>query len=391
MRLAASLLPALSVLPFFCLANTSAAELSPFQAIADLPSRNSLTQGDTRYQPPQDLSTLSLISGAVALDNFGGHDDKGRLAGAINLHGVVAQNDLLSLRSMGTAEEGHYHWAAYQLDVAPWFSRLGVMLSDLSYELGDELEILAAKGKTRTASAFVLQPLLRDNTFRLTARVQYDDKHLQDEIGLLGIDSDKRSRVLRYGLSATAQDPLLSGAPTGLELSWSEGSLNIDGSPYSLLGKADEDRFRVLRAELTRLQQLGGRFALYLNAQGQWSDDNLDDSEKLYIGGVFGVRSAEQAAAYGDRGWLAYAELRYALTDRWQLMTFADHGEARLNTPGLATDTAPRRLSAAGVGAGWSAHGWNISALAAWKVGDHAAQRDTDNRPRIWAQLAYSF
>ncbi|MBE7374156.1 ShlB/FhaC/HecB family hemolysin secretion/activation protein [Pseudomonas lopnurensis] len=380
----------MSALAGSCLAN-AAAELLPFQEISGLPSRSSLSLGDTRYDPPDDLRGVPFISGGLALDNFGGHDDQARLASAINLHGLLDQSDLLSLRSMGSAEEGHYHWGAYHLAVGPWASRLGVILSDLSYELGDQLEILSAKGKARTASVFVIQPLLQYQAFSLKARLQFDDKRLQDEIGLLGIDSEKRSRVLNYALSATARDQLLNDASTTLALSWSEGSLNIDGSPWSLVGKADAGRFNVLRADLARLQQLGGRLALYLRAQGQWSDDNLDDSEKLYIGGVFGVRSTHQTAAYGDRGWLASAELRYALSDSWQLVAFADHGEARVNTPGLATDTAPRRLSATGFGAGWSDRSWSISALAGWKVGDHPAQSDTERQPRIWAQLAYSF
>lgn len=155
MRMALSLLSALSVLALSTFANASAADLLPFQEIADLPSRSSLTLGDTHYQPPEDLSAMPFISGGIALDNFGGHDDKGRLATALNLRGLLTPSDLLSLRSMGSAEEGHYHWGAYHLEVGPWSSRLGLIFSDLSYELGDELEILAAKGKTRTASAFI--------------------------------------------------------------------------------------------------------------------------------------------------------------------------------------------------------------------------------------------
>ncbi|MCU1730509.1 MULTISPECIES: ShlB/FhaC/HecB family hemolysin secretion/activation protein [unclassified Pseudomonas] len=356
-----------------------------------MPSRTSLTLGSTAYDPPDDLSVKPFFSGGIALDNFGGDDDEGRLASALNLHGLLDPSDLLSLRSMGSAETGHYHWGTYHLDVGPWASRLGIILSDMSYELGDELEILAAKGKARTASAFIIQPLLQNQTFSLKARLQFDDKHLQDESGLLGINSEKRSRVLNYGLSATARDPLLNGAATTLALTWSEGSLNIDGSPWSLVGKAEPGHFSVLRASLARLQQLGGRLALYVRLQGQWSDDNLDDSEKLYIGGAFGARSTYQTAAFGDRGWLANLELRYALTDTWQLVTFADHGEARLNTPSWTTGTAPRRLSATGFGGGWSTATWNISALAGWPVGDHQAQSDAERQPRVWAQVAYAF
>ncbi|WP_139133839.1 MULTISPECIES: ShlB/FhaC/HecB family hemolysin secretion/activation protein [Pseudomonas] len=391
MRLACSLLSALSALVLPCLANAAAVDLLPFQEVPGLPSRTSLTLGNTSYDPPDDLSVLPFISGGVALDNFGGHDDQGRLASALNLHGLLGQNDLLSLRSMGTAEAGHYHWGAYQLGLGQWDTRLGVILSDLSYALGDELAILAAKGKTRTASAFIIQPLVQTRALTLKAGLQVDDKQMQDEIGLLDMRSDKRSRVFSYSLSGTLQDHLLSAAATSLALSWSKGSLNIDGSPYSLVGRADAGHFSVLRANLTRLQPLGGRFALYVRAQGQWSDDNLDDSEKLYIGGVFGVRSAEQAAAFGDRGWLASVELRYALSDTWQLVAFADHGEARLNTPSLSHNTAPRRLSGTGAGAKWSTQTWSISALAGWKVGEHEAQSDTKHTPRLWAQLAYAF
>lgn len=268
MRLASRLLSAFSMLPFACLANASAADLLSFQEIADLPSRSSLTLGDTHYQPPQDLSAMPFISGAIALDNFGGHDDKGRLATGLNLRGLLTPSDLLSLRSMGSAEEGHYHWGAYHLEIGPWSSRLGFIFSDLSYELGGELEILAAKGKTRTASAFILQPLLASEALSLEARLQFDDKRLQDEIGVLHMNSEKRSRVLDYELGTTAHEPWLNNATTTLALNWREGHLNIEGSPYTLVGKADPGHFSVLRAKLARLQPLSERLSLYVHVLG---------------------------------------------------------------------------------------------------------------------------
>lgn len=391
MRLASCLLSAFCLLPLACLANGNGEGLLPFQQIPDLPSATSLTQGDTSYEPPDNLEAMPFFSGGVALDNFGGHDDQARLATAINFHGLLASNDLLSLRSMGSAEQGHYHWAAYHLDIGPWSTRAGAMVSDLSYELDDELKILEAKGTTRTASAFIIQPLLQGRGFGLKARLQYDEKHLQDEIGLLGMDSDKRSRVLDYSLTGSVRDGLLEGADSSLTLSWSEGHLDIDGAPWSLVGQSDPGHFSVLRVKLARLQQLGGRLALYVRAMGQWSDDNLDDSQRLYIGGAFGARSTYQTAAFGDRGWLASAELRYALTDNWRLVSFADHGEARLNAPALSIDTAPRRLSAAGLGAGWSTRAWSVSALAGWKLGEQPAAAASERQPRLWAQLAYFF
>ncbi|OLS60419.1 ShlB/FhaC/HecB family hemolysin secretion/activation protein [Pseudomonas putida] len=371
-----TLLSTACLLPLSCLA-----QVLPFQELPDLPTRSSLSLADTHYHLPEAITAMPFLSGTVALDNFGGHDDQGRLASGLNLHGLLATDDLLSLRSMGSAEAGHYHWAAYSLAVSPWSSRVGFILSDLAYKLGDELQALDAKGKARTASAFILQPLLQTAGFDLKARLQYDDKHLHDESGLLAFDSDKHSRVFDYGLLATAGRSVL-------ELNWRQGRLEIEGSPWSLVGKADTGRFSVLRASLARLQPLGDRLALYVGVRGQWSNDNLDDSEKLYLGGVFGARYEPQTAAFGDQGWQASAELRYALTQHWQLVAFADHGEARLNTPSWTVDTAPRRLSAAGFGGGWSNGGWNISALAGWPLGERESE---ERQPRIWGQLAYSF
>ena len=391
MRLASCLLSALCFAAFCRLAHATPAEFLPFQEIPELPTRSSLTLGNTHYDPPEELLALPFFSGAVALDNFGSHDDEGRFASALNLRGLLGDNDLLSLRSMGTAEEGHYHWGAYQRDVGPWNTRLGVTYSDLAYELGDELEILAAKGTTRTSSAFILQPLLRTERLNLKAQLQYDDKRMDDEVGVLYLHSDKRSRVFDYGLAATLRDQRQGAAATHLTLNWSEGNLNIDGSPYTLVGRAEPGRFNVLRASLARLQPLAERLTLYARAEGQWSNDRLDDSEKIYIGGVFGTRSTYQTAAYGDKGWMTTLELRYALSQTWQLVTFADHGQARLNTPSLTNGTAPQRLSAAGVGAKWSTRNWHLSTLAAWELGDHKAQDDIEHQPRVWAQVAYIF
>ena len=96
-----------------------AAELLPFQQIPNLPTNTSLTLGNTTYDTPDDLDAMPFLSGGVALDNFGGHDDQGRLASAINFRGLLDPSDLLSLRSMGSAEAGHYHWGTYHLAVGP--------------------------------------------------------------------------------------------------------------------------------------------------------------------------------------------------------------------------------------------------------------------------------
>ena len=106
MRVASCLLSTLFVVPLSCLATGNGEGLRPFQQIPELPSATSLTQGDTSYELPEDLDSMPFLSGGVALDNFGGQDDQGRLATAVNVRGLLASSDLLSLRSMGWRSRG---------------------------------------------------------------------------------------------------------------------------------------------------------------------------------------------------------------------------------------------------------------------------------------------
>ena len=68
--------------------------------------------------------------------------------------------------------------------------------------------------------------------------------------------------------------------------------------------------------------------------------------------------------------------MRYSLTEAWQLSTFVDHGEVHLNK-----DTWSNGETAAGVGARWAAYGWQINAVAAWKLHNDDPQSDVDHSP----------
>lgn len=363
-----------------------------FQEVPGLDSRSSLILAATRYEPPTELDALPFFSGSLALDSFGNrYAGQYRPATDLNVHGLLRQSDLLNLRSLGSNEDGHYRRLVYHLDLGPWRSRLGLMLADMSYKLGKELDVLEAEGEASTHSVFVIQPLLQSDALRLQARLQFDDKHLQDRIGLIGLQSDKRSRVLSYRLGGNLHDELLGSASNDFDLGWSEGRLNVDGSADSLTGRVEAGHFRILRASLSRAQSLSQRLSLHAHAQGQWTNDTLDDSEKLYLGGAFGVRAYPQTEAPGDRGWLANLELRYALSDAWQLAVFADQGKTQQNSANLTADSRTRRLSGAGLGAKWAAESWQVSVTAAWQLENDAPQGDRKRHPRIWSQIAYRF
>lgn len=342
-----------------------------------------------------DVQPGPLLSGSIDADNYGNRfTGEYRLGGTLNVNSPLGLGDRLSVRAMGSDEDQQYGRIAYQLPIGPWSTQVGVAYSDMDYELAKNFDELKAHGNARITSLFASQPLVRSRDFSLYAQLQFDDKRLEDDIDLFDSKSDKRSRVVIATLNGNSRDDLFGGGVNSFALAWSQGSLNIDGALNQAiddLTAGTQGRFHKLNPSLVRLQRLTDRFSLYTQLQGQWADGNLDSSEKISLGGAYGVRAYPQGEASGDQGWLANLELRYALTDAWQLSTFADHGQVRLNKDTWSNGENHRSLSAAGVGARWATHDWQVNAVAAWKIGNDDPQSDVDRSPRLWAQVVRFF
>lgn len=342
-----------------------------------------------------DVQRAPLIDGAIDADNYGNRfTGEYRLGGTLNLNSPLGLGDRLTLRAMGSEEDQRYGRVAYQLPLGPWATQVGVAYSDMDYQLGKDFEDLDAHGNARITSVFALQPLVRSRDFSLYGQLQFDDKRLKDDIDLFEQKSDKRARVTILSLTGNSRDMLLGGGVNSFALAWSQGSLNLDGVTAQRtddLTTGTAGQFHKLNPSLVRLQRLSERFSLYTQLQGQWADGNLDSSEKLYLGGAYGVRAYPQGEASGDQGWLANVELRYSLTEAWQLSTFIDHGQVRLNKDTWTDEENHRSLSGAGIGARWAAYGWQISTVAAWRLGNADAESDVARTPRIWAQVVRAF
>jgi len=342
-----------------------------------------------------DMGSDTRFSGSVDADNYGNRFiGEYRLGGTLNVNNPLSVGDRLSLRATGSDEDQRYGRIAYQLPVTPWSTQLGVAYSDMDYQLSKNFADLDAHGNAKVASVFALQPLIRQRGLTLDTQLQYDDKRLRDDIDAFNDHSDKHSRLVTLSLNGSSQDSLLGGGVNSFALAWSHGELDIAGADKRLQDQntaGTQGSFNKLNPSLVRLQRLTEKFSLYTQLQGQWADGNLDSSEKFYLGGAYGVRAYPQGEASGDQGWLANIELRYALTPAWQLSTFVDHGEVRLNRDPWTSEDNHRSLSGTGVGATWSAYGWRINAVAAWKLGNAEPTSDVDRSPRVWAQVVRFF
>lgn len=150
--------------------------------------------------------------------------------------------------------------------------------------------------------------------------------------------------------------------------------------------------FAKLNLNAARLQRLSDRFQLYTRLSAQWTNSNLDSSEKLGLGGPYGVRGYPLGAGSGDQGWQASTELRYALAPRWQLSAFADTGTVKVNRQPWTSENNTRRITATGIGASWAGPSQQVNLTLAWPLHDNGKTRDKpERRPQVWMNATQYF
>lgn len=357
---------------------------------------------NSTLQPGASVGTTDLLvettpgprlQGSVEMDNYGNHyTGKFRLGATLGLGNLLGLGDQLSLRLLGKDEEQRYGRIGWQSGgLGLWGTQAGLSYSYMHYALGKDFDVLEASGLARVASLWVAQPLVRSRTFSLSGTIQFDDKRLQDDIGLYSSRYSKHSRVVQTSVSGNGNDDWLGESVSSFLLAWSSGQVQMADSDYSNTLARTRGVFHKINANLARLQRLSGAFSLYGAIDIQWANRNLDSSEKMVLGGAYGVRAYPQGEASGDQGWLTKLELRYAVTPNWQLATVVDHGKVRINSDPWTSGRNHRSLTGAGLGAYWTRDAWYAQAIAAWKLGAEDATSGPDRTPRLWAQLGRRF
>lgn len=335
-------------------------------------------------------------SGSLEADNFGSYySGENRLGGSVNLNNPLRLGDQLNLRLLGSDADQRYYRMAYQLPVGPWSTRAGVAYSRMSYELGNKaFKRLEMNGQASIQSVFISQPIVRSRTFDLSAQLQYENKHLRDNIDLFKQSRNKHIELWTLSLGGSRQDSFLGAGYNQFSLSYGVGHLSF--------GEAVERRsdrrtagtgggFAKANLSLARMQRLGDRFFLQALLNAQWAGANLDSSEKLGLGGAYGVRAYPQGSGSGDQGWQATLELGYALAPGWQLSAFADKGYVQFNRLPWTTENNTQRLQSAGVGARWSGDRRQLNVSSSWPLDQQQVGGGPERIPRILVSATQYF
>jgi hemolysin activation/secretion protein len=348
-----------------------------------------------------DVTPGARISGEVDADNAGNrYTGEYRLGATVNLNNLAGNGDVATLRAMTAGSGLNYVRGSYQMQFGK--AKVGVAYSALDYKLGKEFEHLRAHGTAEVASIYGSYPLIRSRNNNLYAGLVYDYKTFQDKEDVTSSVTDKKAHVLLASLYGDRRDSLGGGGLTGYSLTWSTGDIDIQ-TPSARLADAataqSNGHFDKIGFTAMRLQTLTQSVSLYAAINGQFASKNLDTSEKMELGGMYGVRAYPEGEAYADEGYVLSLEARMQLPKfsetmrgQLQLVGFVDTGSVTTHRNPWAPGPNSRTLSGAGIGLNWSeTNNFLVRTYYAWKLGGEDATSAPDKSGRFWIQVVKYF
>ena len=347
-----------------------------------------------------DLAPGRHVDGVIEADN-GGNRYTGvyRGGGVINFNEPFGLGDVASLRVLSAGSGLTYVRGAYQARIQD--ATVGVAYTHLNYRLGEEFKSLHAHGVADVASVYGSYPLIRSRDANLYALADFQAKTLDDRIDETQSVSKRSARVVSLGLDGDRRDHLWGGGWSSFSINWAQGDLDIKTPALRVVDAATartQGGYGKLSFEADHLRRLSPSLSVYGAVRGQLASKNLDSSEKMELGGLYGVRAYPEGEAYGDQGYIATAEVRLELpalsnpSNQLQAVAFADYGSITVNKRPWAPGVNHRDLSGAGVGLTWTERqGFMVKVAYAFKLGDEPAQSAPDRSGRLWVQVSKFF
>lgn len=341
------------------------------------------------------------VSGSVDADNAGNrYTGEYRVGAIVNLNNPAGLGDVASVRVLTSGPGLNYVRASYQLPFGK--ATAGVAYSYLRYSLGREFEILDAKGTAQVASVYGSYPLIRSRNTNLYAHLVFDAKDFQDKVNATSSVTDKKAQALTASLVGDHRDSIGGGGVSGFSLAWTTGKLDIETPAVRTFDAAtarSNGHYNKVNFSAMRLQAVTDTLSLYGSISGQIASKNLDVSEKMELGGMYGVRAYPAGEAYADQGYLMTVEARLLLPKfseqmpgQMQLVAFADTGTVRTNKNAWSAGSNRRTLSGGGLGLNWSdPDNFMVRTYYARKLGNAVATSAPDASGRFWIQAVKYF
>lgn len=345
------------------------------------------------------IGAKPAVSGTLGMDNHDGRAT-GEVRASVHLQWANALGQGDEWQFTGQVSEGkRYARLAGSWALNAQGLRLQWQATQMRYALAGEFASSGAAGDATTALLALQHPLQRGPQHTLTLTGELEQRALRND-SAAGPLSDKRLQLLNLRLSGERSDDWAGGGAVNGAVTLSLGQLDLSGNAADLAqdaaGPQRDGRFAKLAWQLGRVQRVADNASVWLSAHGQWSDSNLDSSEKFSLGGANGVRAYPALEASGDHGLLVTAEYRQQLREKLQLSLFYDHGRVRRDSRPYDNSPSPSAsLKGVGLALEWQMNSSAVARIsAAQRVGRNpwatASGNDSDGtqrKPQFWLQL----
>jgi hemolysin activation/secretion protein len=344
-----------------------------------------------------DVTTLPgpRWSAMASIDDYGNkYTGRTRGGGTVTLVDPFDHGDYLSLAGLSSGEDLNYGRLSYETTANGLGTRLGAAYSGLHYKLGDGLESLDGHGTAQVASLWAKQPLVRSQNADLYLQVQYDRLTLHDDLDASATKTDRHLDNGSASLTGDVRDGLIAGAVSTGNLMVTYGRLDFDNGAAQTADAASaktQGTFSKWNLNLARQQQFTAADGVYLSFAGQWTNDNLDSSQKMIAGGPYTVRAYDLGVLSGDTGELGTVEFQHTLgtvmNGIWQATAYFDSEHIVVNKDPWVAGVNSATLSGAGLGLNWAgSHQWSAKLQVAERVGAVPTLIHDPSSVRVWGE-----
>jgi hemolysin activation/secretion protein len=367
----------------------------------------SLREGQNQAQSEVVLTTTdtALLAGDAAVDNTGL-----RATGAEHVAANLYLNSPLHITDQASLNAVHskgsdFVRVAYAVPLGYEGWRFGINASHLRYELvSKEFRALDADGESDASGVELYYPIYRSRQANLSFVATLDYKTFDNTSGG---EATTRYHMTTWstGVTGSRYDLFGGGGTSSASMTVVGGNVDLDGSPNrtaDALTTRTDGHFDKLVYAASRLQFITETVSFLAALRGQVAGQNLDSSEKFYLGGFSGVRAYPSSEGSGSEGEMVNLDLRWRARENWMLSSFYDWGRVTVNRDNDFTGSAERNrfsLKGAGLAVAWlGANDKSVQAMWARRIGSNPNAtgdgKDQDGslvRNRFWLTASLSF
>ena len=345
-----------------------------------LKSGNKLGESDIVFS----VEKIKSNNFSIYTDNHGSKSSgKYRTTVLWNTYNLAGNGEQITVSGLLSNEKQKNYSVQYNQIIDKNGSKLGIMLSNSDYELGNVYSELGAKGNSSSIGIYGSIPLKKRLYSRIDFKYGWNYRKLKDELTAFDYIIKKHSNSFNIGIDGIEKSGKLF---SNYDLSFCRGILGYDdariGSIPLLVNNNGSYSKMFLNTAFN--YSFNSNVNLLLTLQAQKAFNDLDSSEQFYLGGGNAVRAYPQGEASGDEGYQASLELNFKTKVKGlDLALFYDIGHIKYSHSN--SNYGGTTLEGYGVGLRYNYNGYWAKLDYARRIGLAKNTSDQANdKGRIW-------